>query len=107
VLHPWGTARDRSFRCHKPTTRRVGATARRHAAAIRDVQPHSVGCQECLDRGAGWVGLWLCLSCGWVACSDDSRHQHAKAHYHETDHAVVSLQQTPDTRWCHVHQRNV
>ena len=38
----------------------------------------------------GWVGLWLCLSCGWVACSDDSPNQHAKAHYQETDHPSPS-----------------
>jgi len=29
------------------------------------------------------VGLWLCLSCGWVACSDDSPNQHAKSHYQD------------------------
>jgi uncharacterized UBP type Zn finger protein len=54
------------------------------------------------------VGLWLCLSCGWVACSDDSPNQHAKAHYQETDHPLaVSLEHDRRQRWCYVHQRTV
>jgi len=54
------------------------------------------------------VGLWLCLSCGWVACSDDSPNQHAKAHYQETDHPVAgSLEHDRRQRWCYVHQRTV
>ena len=40
-------------------------------------------------QGTGWVELRLCLSCGWVACSNTSPHQHAKAHYEETDHPVA------------------
>src|SRR6266487_5357887 len=49
-----------------------------HLSGARSITPHSAECLECLDRGCGWVGLWLCLSCGWVACSDDSPNQHAK-----------------------------
>jgi uncharacterized UBP type Zn finger protein len=79
-----------------------------HVAAAHPVEPHSSGCQECLDRRDGWVELWLCLSCGWVACSDESPNQHAKAHYEETDHPVaVPLRNGPQTRWCYVHQRTV
>ena len=32
----------------------------------------------------------VCLTCGWVACSDDSPNQHARAHYEETDHPVAA-----------------
>ena len=79
-----------------------------HVAAARPVEPHSAGCQDCLHRGDGWVELWLCLSCGWVACSDDSPNQHAKAHYEETDHPVaVPLRNGPPTRWCYAHQRAI
>ena len=64
-----------------------------HLSAARSIRPHSTQCLECRDRGCGWVALWLCLTCGWVACSDDSPNQHAKAHYQETDHPVaVSLE---------------
>jgi uncharacterized UBP type Zn finger protein len=79
-----------------------------HVAVAHPVRPHSTGCQECLARGDEWVELWLCLSCGWVACSDDSPQQHAKAHYQETDHpVVVPLRPHSGPRWCYVHQRAV
>jgi uncharacterized UBP type Zn finger protein len=79
-----------------------------HVPATRPIKAHSDGCLECLDGEEGWVALWLCLSCGWVACSDDSPNQHAKAHYQETDHpVVVSLEHDHRQRWCYVHQRTV
>jgi uncharacterized UBP type Zn finger protein len=79
-----------------------------HLSGARAIRPHSTQCLECLERGSGWVELWLCLSCGWVACSDDSPNQHAKAHYQETDHPVaVSLEHDRRQRWCYVHQRTV
>jgi uncharacterized UBP type Zn finger protein len=78
----------------------------RHLAVARAVEPHSTGCQECLDRGSDWVELWLCLSCGWVACSDHSPKHHARLHYEETDHPVaIPLRHGPSPIWCHVHQR--
>ena len=79
-----------------------------HLCGARSIKPHSTQCLECLARGSGWVALWRCLSCGWVACSDDSPNQHAKAHYEETDHPVaVSLEQDRRQRWCYVHQRTI
>jgi uncharacterized UBP type Zn finger protein len=79
-----------------------------HVAVVRPVEPHSTSCEECQKGGDGWVELSLCLSCGWVACSDDSPNQHAKAHYEETDHPVATpLRNGPPTRWCYVHQRTV
>jgi uncharacterized UBP type Zn finger protein len=79
-----------------------------HAAAAPHVEPCSTGCPHCREHGEGWVELWLCLSCGWVACSDNSPNQHAKAHYEETDHPIaVPLQDGPRPRWCYVHKRAV
>jgi uncharacterized UBP type Zn finger protein len=79
-----------------------------HVPTTRPIKPYSTQCLECPDRGGGWVALWLCLSCGWVACSDQSPNQHAKAHYEETDHPVAALlQHDPGHRWCYVHQRTV
>jgi uncharacterized UBP type Zn finger protein len=67
--------------------------------------PHCEHCQAEDDRPAT---LLICLSCGWVACSDDSPNQHAKAHYAETDHPiVVPVAPGPAWRWCYVHQRLV
>jgi uncharacterized UBP type Zn finger protein len=79
-----------------------------HVPGTRPIKPHSTECLECLDGDQGWLALWLCLSCGWVACSDDSPKQHARAHYEETDHPIaVPLRPQPGRRWCYVHQRAV
>jgi uncharacterized UBP type Zn finger protein len=79
-----------------------------HVPTAGPIKPHSTECLECLDGEEGWVRLRLCLSCGWVACSDDSPNQHAEAHYQETDHPVtVPLEPEPGRRWCYVHQRTV
>jgi uncharacterized UBP type Zn finger protein len=106
--HPADEARCKA---PMPTLQDNGGDARLdpcdHVAAIHPVQPHAGGCPPCLDRGEAWVRLCLCQSCGWVACSDDSPNQHAKAHYEETDHAVALLLQHPHARWCYVHQRTV
>jgi uncharacterized UBP type Zn finger protein len=94
-----------------PTARHNGDNARpgscQHVAAIHLIPPLTGGCQPCLDRGDTWVRLCLCQSCGWVACSDDSPGQHAKAHYKETDHPVVILLQHPHPGWCYVHRRAI
>jgi uncharacterized UBP type Zn finger protein len=65
-------------------------------------------CAGCLVLGLTWRRLLVCLTCGWVACSDDSPGGHAREHYQETDHPVVA-QLEPETawRWCYVHKRNV
>jgi uncharacterized UBP type Zn finger protein len=79
-----------------------------HLDTIHTVQPASAGCQQCLARGDGWVELRICLRCGWVACSDESPSQHAKAHYEETDHPINAAFEPASTRrWCYVHQRAV
>ena len=79
-----------------------------HVACALNVEPLSNGCPQCREDGNGWIELWLCLTCGWVACSDNSPNQHAKAHYEETDHPVAGpLQDDARPRWCYVHQRAV
>lgn len=65
-------------------------------------------CKECLARGWTWTRLVVCLTCGWVACSDDAPAGHAQAHYQETDHPVVAALELGSTwRWCYVHGRTV
>ena len=79
-----------------------------HVASARIVEPLSTECAQCREEGNGWIELWLCLSCGWVACSNNSPNQHAKAHYEETDHPVAGpLQDNARPRWCYVHRRVV
>jgi uncharacterized UBP type Zn finger protein len=79
-----------------------------HLDALVPVAPQSSTCRECRAAGEHWAGLVACLTCGWVACSDDSPRRHALAHYEETDHPVVrALQPGPTWRWCYVHRRAV
>jgi len=79
-----------------------------HTTRIRPVVPNTDCCRDCLTSGQTWVELWLCLTCGWVACSNDSPGCHAEAHYVETDHPIAApLLGPPGVRWCFIHQRNV
>jgi uncharacterized UBP type Zn finger protein len=82
-----------------------------HLDGIAPVKPQSAVCLDCRDRPdrpGRQAGLVVCLTCGWVACSDDSPNHHARAHYEETDHPVAAgLAPGPAWRWCYVHHRRV
>jgi uncharacterized UBP type Zn finger protein len=79
-----------------------------HVDGIRPVTPQSAECQDCRDSGTGWLGLLVCLTCGWVACSNDSPQRHAQAHYRETDHPIAGgLEPGSEWRWCYIHTRMV
>lgn len=55
-------------------------------------------CQECVKLGDGWVHLRTCQECGVTLCCDDSKNKHATAHFHATDHPVISSAE-PNERW--------
>ncbi|HJY96371.1 MAG TPA: UBP-type zinc finger domain-containing protein [Streptosporangiaceae bacterium] len=79
-----------------------------HVDGLAPITPQSRGCQDCRAGESGWRALLVCLSCGWVACSDDSPNRHARAHYEETDHPLAAgLEPGSRWRWCYVHQRLV
>jgi uncharacterized UBP type Zn finger protein len=79
-----------------------------HLDGVAPVRPQSAVCQDCRRRQDGQAGLVVCLTCGWVTCSDDSPNHHARAHYEETEHPVTSgLAPGATGRWCYVHQRLV
>jgi uncharacterized UBP type Zn finger protein len=79
-----------------------------HAGPAAPVVARSDSCGECRAQGETWRRLLVCLTCGWVACSDDSPRRHARAHYEETDHPVAA-EPGPEhpRRWCYVHRRAV
>lgn len=79
-----------------------------HLDGLAPVKPQSTGCPDCRNRPGHPEGLVVCLTCGWVACSDDSPNRHARAHYEETDHPVTAgLASGSARRWCYVHERFV
>jgi uncharacterized UBP type Zn finger protein len=76
-----------------------------HQSQIRDVEPRSGGCEECLKQGDRWVHLRVCLTCGHVGCCDSSKNKHATAHFHATGHPIIqSFEPGEDWRWCYVDQ---
>lgn len=80
---------------------RAGAACT-HLDRITTVRPRTPGCEECLRDGTRWVHLRLCLSCGHVGCCDSSPHQHATAHWHETQHPIMrSLEPGETWGWCY------
>jgi len=79
-----------------------------HLDGLEPIIPQSTGCRECQAGTASWAALLVCLTCGWVACSNDSPGRHAMAHYEETDHPLAAiLKPGPSQRWCYVHRRFV
>jgi len=92
-----------------PATNHNGsAPACEHLNGLAPVAPQSDRCADCRAHGGRWQSLRICMSCGWVACSDDSPGRHARAHYQETDHPLTrDLEPGPQRRWCYVHQRLV
>ncbi len=77
-----------------------------HIDGLAPVTPQSDTCPAC---GADVAAvLMVCLTCGWVACSDDSPGRHAKAHYQETNHPLARCLEPGSRRsWCYVHERLV
>jgi CPA1 family monovalent cation:H+ antiporter len=60
-------------------------------------------CGACVQLGAVWVHLRLCLECGSVGCCDSSVNRHATAHFHATGHPVMrSAERGESWRWCYL-----
>jgi len=74
-----------------------------HVDGIRDIEPGTHVCEECLAKGDRWVHLRMCLTCGHVACCDDSKNKHATAHFHATGHPIIrSIESGEDWMWCYI-----
>ena len=83
-----------------PVTKKKCTHAKDH---VKNVKPHTVGCEECLKIDGSWVHLRMCLECGKVGCCDSSPNQHATAHFHETKHPIMqSIEPGEDWRWCYI-----
>jgi len=76
-----------------------------HAAAIRDVTPSALGCEECLKIGSPWLHLRLCRTCGNVGCCDDSPNRHATKHFHQTRHPIIEGYDPPEGWGVVLHRR--
>lgn len=75
-----------------------------HRNLIRDVEPRTDGCEECLKTGQSWVHLRLCMECGHVGCCDSSIGKHATKHFHRyKDHPIMrSIEPGETWGWCYI-----
>lgn len=74
-----------------------------HLSHVKNVKPHTRGCEECLKMGDTWVHLRLCMECGHVGCCDSSKNKHATKHFHSTKHPIVrSIEPGESWMWCYV-----
>ncbi len=74
-----------------------------HLDQIREVEPGTAGCAECLRSGDKWVHLRLCLGCGHVGCCDSSKNKHATRHFHQTHHPIMRSAEPGEAwGWCYV-----
>jgi len=73
---------------------------------IRDVERPARGCEDCLKMGGVWVHLRECLTCGHIACCDNSPNKHATAHFRHTKHPIItSVEPGEEWTWCYVDDR--
>jgi uncharacterized UBP type Zn finger protein len=74
-----------------------------HLDQVVDVQPSSVGCEDCLRIGGWWVHLRMCMTCGHVGCCDNSPNRHATAHFHAQAHPLIQSYEPGEDWWfCYV-----
>ena len=74
-----------------------------HLDTVAEVTPSSTGCEDCLRIGGRWLHLRMCMSCGHVGCCDNSKNQHATAHFRQTGHPVIKSFEPRETwGWCYV-----
>ncbi|HKP55982.1 MAG TPA: UBP-type zinc finger domain-containing protein [Polyangiales bacterium] len=60
-------------------------------------------CEDCVKTGSEWMHLRMCLTCGHVACCDQSPNKHATAHFHRTEHPLIRSAEPGETwTWCYV-----
>lgn len=72
-----------------------------HLDLVRPVTPAAEGCVECLALGDTWVHLRLCRTCGHVGCCDDSKNRHARKHFVQARHPIItSFEPGEDWSWC-------
>jgi CPA2 family monovalent cation:H+ antiporter-2 len=81
------------------------STACTHLDRINITETDEDECEECVELGDTWVQLRMCLSCGQVACCDDSKNKHATAHYEDSRHPLIrSLQEGDGWQYCYEDQ---
>ncbi len=75
---------------------------------IRAVSRPAEACEDCVPAGGRWINLRTCLSCGHVGCCDSSPNRHARRHFEQTGHPVMTSSEPGETWvWCFAHDRGL
>ena len=76
-----------------------------HLRDLRNLEPSSRVCEECIKTGDTWVHLRICLTCGHIGCCDSSKNRHATKHFQKVAHPVMkSIEPGENWGWCFVDQ---
>ncbi len=74
-----------------------------HSNQIKVTRTDKDYCEGCIESGAEWVHLRMCLACGHVGCCDSSKNRHATKHFKQTRHALMrSIEPGEAWTWCYV-----
>ena len=72
---------------------------------VKNVKPHTKGCEECLKIGDTWVHLRMCLECGKVGCCDSPRTAMPRPTSTKSGIPIMrSVEPGEDWRWCYIDQ---
>lgn len=66
---------------------------------IKDVEPKSDVCDQCVELGETWPALRKCLTCGHVGCCEQAKYQHALRHFQKTGHPLVMPYRERGMKW--------
>lgn len=73
-----------------------------HLDEVKVTEPAEAVCDPCVDAGAKWVHVRMCMACGYVGCCDSSKLQHAREHHIETGHPLIRSVEPGETwGWCY------
>jgi Zn-finger in ubiquitin-hydrolases and other protein len=74
-----------------------------HLDRVEITDPAAPECPACLDAGAKWVHVRMCLTCGLPGCCDTSKLKHARGHHLETGHPLMRSVEPGETwGWCYL-----
>lgn len=73
-----------------------------HLDEVKVTEPAPAECPACLDAGAKWVHVRMCMTCGLPGCCDSSQLKHARRHQEETGHPLIrSVEPGESWGWCY------
>ena len=74
-----------------------------HLDELGVTEPTAPECPSCLEVGATWVHVRMCMICGQAGCCDSSKLEHARKHHEATGHPLIrSVEPGESWGWCYL-----